>query len=80
MGWGVCRCLGAFGTPSGGPNRSLEWIQAQVEGTASMDTAGGEHWEVEMGTLASEGHWADTSSLSLGLVIVENPTCFAAGQ
>lgn len=45
-----------------------------------MDTAGGEHWEMEMGTLTSEGHWADTSSLSLGLVIVENLTCLAAGQ
>lgn len=62
----------------GGPDRSFEWVWAQVEGAASMDTAGGEHWEVEMGTLASEGPWADSSSLRLGLVTVEK-LCLAEG-
>lgn len=32
----------------GTADRSLAWIQARVEGGASMDTAGRKHWEVKM--------------------------------
>lgn len=50
----------------GGPDRSFEWVRAPVEGAASMDTAGREHWEVAMGTLASGGPGADTSASAWG--------------
>ena len=43
-----------------GAERSLKWIRAQVEqGGGSMDTAGREHWEVEVRTGAAESPWAD---------------------
>ena len=32
----------------GTADRSLAWIQAQVEGGASVDTAGREYWEVKV--------------------------------
>lgn len=38
----------------GGPDRSLEWTLAEVEGGTSMAVTGREHWKVEMETLASE--------------------------